>query len=122
MTRILSMLLMAGFAWGPPAPAPLRPGRTVEMEVTAYCLTGTTASGAHTRKGIVAADPRLLPLGSRVRVRGLGRGLDGTYDVEDTGRLIKGRELDLYMRDCDRAIEFGRQDARVTVLALGPSS
>jgi len=121
MTRIFSMLLMTGFAWGAPL-APLRSGRTVEMEVTAYCMTGTTASGVQTRPGIVAADPRVLPLGSRIRVRGLGPKLDGVYDVEDTGRAIKGRELDLFMRDCDAAIEFGRREARVTVLSLGSTS
>jgi 3D (Asp-Asp-Asp) domain-containing protein len=87
--------------------------------VTAYCDIGETASGAYTRRGIVAADPAVLPLGSRVRVQGLGRELDGSYDVEDTGREVKGRELDIFMRDCGEAKAFGRQRARVKVLRVG---
>ena len=98
-----------------------RPQRNAvfKVDVTAYCLVGETASGAYARRGIVAADPRVLPLGSRIRVQGLGRGLDGTYEVEDTGREIKGRELDIFMRDCGQAKAFGRRPARVRVLRVG---
>lgn len=98
-----------------------RPQRNAvfKVEVTAYCSQGETASGAYTRRGIVAADPNLLPLGTRVRVQGLGRGLDGIYEVEDTGREIKGRELDIFMRDCGRAKAFGRKPAQVKVLRVG---
>ena len=101
--------------------ADLRPPRKAafNVEVTAYCTVGETASGAYTRRGIVAADPRLLPLGTRIRVQGLGSPFDGIYDVEDTGRLIKGRELDLFMRDCRQAKVFGRQHARISVLRVG---
>lgn len=101
--------------------ADARPRRNAvfNVEVTAYCDVGETASGAYTRRGIAAADPRVLPLGTRVRVQGLGRKFDGTYDVEDTGREVKGRELDIFMHDCDRAREFGRQPARIRVLKVG---
>lgn len=87
--------------------------------MTAYCDVGETASGAHTRRGIVAADPNVLPLGSRIRVQGLGKAFDGTYDVEDTGREVKGRELDIFMRDCRQAKVFGRKPARVKILRVG---
>jgi 3D (Asp-Asp-Asp) domain-containing protein len=99
------------------AEAPLRRRATVEMAITAYCVEGETASGTETRRGIVAADPDVLPLGSRVRVRGLGRGLDRDYQVEDTGRAVQGREL--FMRDCTAAKKFGRRTATVRVLAVG---
>ena len=92
----------------------------LEMEVTAYCTQGQTASGAQTRRGVVAADPRVLPLGSRVRVDGLGRPHDRVYDVEDTGREIKGRELDVFMPDCQAARAFGRRTALVRILRRGP--
>ena len=89
------------------------------MEITAYCTKGETASGEQTRRGIVAADPKVLPLGSRVRVDGLGRPHDRVYDVEDTGREVKGRELDIFMHDCQAAKRFGRRTARVQVLRVG---
>jgi 3D (Asp-Asp-Asp) domain-containing protein len=89
------------------------------VQVTAYCDIGETASGAYTRRGIVAADPNVLPLGTQVQVRGLGRKFDGVYDVEDTGREVKGRELDIFMRDCGQAKVFGRKTARIKVLRVG---
>ena len=68
---------------------------------------------------MVAADPEVLPLGSRVRVQGLGRPHDRAYDVEDTGRAVQGRELDIFMHDCRAARVFGRKTARVQVLKVG---
>lgn len=96
-----------------------RRNAVMRVEATAYCDKGETASGEQTRKGIVAADPDVLPLGSRIRVDGLGRRLSRTYDVEDTGREVKGREIDIFMADCDAAKTFGRQTARVRVLRVG---
>ena len=51
------------------ADAPPRRNAVVQMEMTAYCTEGETASGEQTRRGIVAAYPEVLPLGSRVRSR-----------------------------------------------------
>ena len=105
--------------------AQLRRNSVVRVEATAYCIEGETASGAQTRKGIVAADPDVMPLGSRIRVDGLDdvdgleRVLSRTYDVEDTGRLIKGRIIDIFMHSCDDAKEFGRRTAMVRVLEVG---
>jgi 3D (Asp-Asp-Asp) domain-containing protein len=103
------------------APLDARPRQnaTFNVEVTAYCDVGQTASGAYTRRGIAAADPNVLPLGTRIRVQGLGKAFDGTYDVEDTGREVKGRELDIFMRDCRQAKVFGRKHARIRVLRVG---
>ena len=97
----------------------IRKNKVLRFEATAYCIEGETASGVQTRRGIVAADPDVLPIGSRIRVDGLGRRLSRTYDVEDTGRLVKGREIDIFMADCDAAREFGRQPARLRVLRVG---
>ena len=99
--------------------AQVRPRAVLKVEATAYCVQGETASGDQTRRGIVAADPRVIPLGSRIRVDGLGRRHSRTYDVEDTGREVKGREIDIFMADCDAAKVFGRQPARVRVLKVG---
>jgi 3D (Asp-Asp-Asp) domain-containing protein len=91
--------------------------KTVEMEATAYCISGETRSGTQTRPGIVAADPRVLPLGSVIRVQGLSR-YDGTYEVTDTGRAVKGRHIDIFIPNCTTAKRFGRQTARVRILNI----
>jgi 3D (Asp-Asp-Asp) domain-containing protein len=92
--------------------------RTLRMSATAHSIEGESASGAETRVGTVAADPRVLPLGSRIRVRGARR-YSGVYRVIDTGRAIKGNEIDIYMRSAAEAKKFGRQRVTVQVLEWG---
>lgn len=79
---------------------------------TAYVHRGKTASGIRTRHGLVAADPRVLPLGSRIRIHGAGQH-NGEYLVADTGGAIKGRRLDIWMPDRRDALRFGRRTVRV---------
>ena len=59
------------------------------MQATAYCQSGTTASGNQTRRGIVAADPRVLPLGTTIRIVAPVGGYSTTYRVEDTAARSK---------------------------------
>jgi 3D (Asp-Asp-Asp) domain-containing protein len=101
-----------------PAPPPVaRPEpRTHLYEATAYSIEGTTASGAQTREGTCAADPRVLPLGSRIRVHDAGK-YSGEYLVTDTGPGIKGREIDIYLANDAEAKRFGRRNVRVEVLS-----
>ena len=47
---------------------------------TAYCLTGTTATGLPVGPGIVAVDPTVIPLGTRMTIPGYGEGV-----AADTG-------------------------------------
>ena len=89
--------------------------RLLEFEATAYSITGTTASGARTRPGIVAADPSVLPLGSRIRVHGAGA-YSGVYIVMDTGPALNGREIDIFIPDGAEAKRFGRRRVQVEVL------
>ena len=98
---------------------PPTPGRTVRFSVTAYCKGETTAAGIRVRAGMAAADPKVLPLGSVIRLEGLPTAFEGIYTVLDTGPEVQGRELDLYMWSCYDALEFGRRPAAVTVLRLG---
>jgi hypothetical protein len=62
----------------------------------------------------------VLPLGSVEQLDGLTGEYDGTYTVQDTGRTVKGHEIDIFIPDCDRAKQFGRQDARVRVVRRAP--
>src|SRR5262249_6713783 len=76
----------------------LRAGQAISMTATAYCQDGKTKSGAKARSGIVAADPRVLPEGSVLRVEA-PRAYAGIYTVMDTGGAIDGRTLDIFMPD-----------------------
>jgi 3D (Asp-Asp-Asp) domain-containing protein len=78
---------------------------------TAYCLRGKTAMGHGVRRGIIAADPRVLRLGSRVVIN--GGGYNGTYLVSDTGSRIKGKKIDIWVSSCSEARRFGRRTVQV---------
>jgi 3D (Asp-Asp-Asp) domain-containing protein len=88
----------------------------VTFSATAYCKGKVTAAGTAPTKGTVAADPAVLPLGSRIRLTGLDARYDGDYVVLDTGAAVRGRRIDLYIRDCREATRFGHRTAAVTVL------
>jgi 3D (Asp-Asp-Asp) domain-containing protein len=96
-----------------------KPAAWIRMAATAYCDHGITDSGEQTRRGSVAADPRVIPLGSTIRVEGLQGAPDGAYVVLDTGRTIKGREIDVFIPRCAAARAFGRQSVRVKILKRG---
>jgi len=86
----------------------------VDFHATAYCLKGRTASGMHTRPGVIAADPSVLPLGTVVHLRA-GR-YTGTYTVMDTGGKIKGRLVDVYVPTYKEAVAFGRKQVKIKVI------
>ena len=89
-------------------------GNARSFRATAYCLKGITASGSRVRRGIVAADPRLLPLGTRIYVN--AGAYSGNYTVTDTGGVIKGNILDIWVPTCGEAVKFGRRSISVSVL------
>lgn len=91
-----------------PAPAP-RP-----FVATAYSLRGRTASGKAVTRGIIAADRKLLPLGTRVRLEA-GR-YSGEYMVADTGGAVRGRKIDIWVPNTSEAMRFGRKTVKLTVL------
>jgi 3D (Asp-Asp-Asp) domain-containing protein len=83
---------------------------------TAYSLRGRTASGQMVSKGIIAADPRFLPLGSRVRLQ--AGAYSGEYVVADTGSMVRGRRIDIWTPTAREAMRFGRRLVKLTVLSL----
>lgn len=87
------------------------------MEATAYLPTdgsghGITTSGLAARQGIVAVDPAVIPLGTRVYIPGYGLAL-----AADTGGMITGNRIDLCIEDHETAWNFGRRMVKVYVLA-----
>jgi 3D (Asp-Asp-Asp) domain-containing protein len=84
---------------------------------TAYSLRGRTASGQMVSKGVIAADPRYLPLGSRVRVE--AGAYSGEYLVADTGGSVRGRHIDIWTPSSREAMRFGKRKVKLTVLSLG---
>ena len=91
----------------------------MRMLATAYCDRGPTRSGVRAQHGVVAADIRRLPLGTRLQVVAPGESYAGVYTVLDTGSKISGRDLDIFMASCARARRFGKRPVQVRILAAG---
>ncbi len=84
-----------------------------EMIATAYTAScggcdGMTAIGRHAGHGIVAVDPRVIPLGTRLYIPGYGPAIAG-----DTGGAIVGHRIDLGFDTLRDAMLFGRRDVKV---------
>ncbi|HBW39157.1 3D domain-containing protein [Desulfosporosinus sp. BICA1-9] len=85
--------------------------RAYVMRATAYCIPGgTTATGAAVRTGIIAVDPRVIPLGKNVYVEGYG-----VARALDTGGAIRGNRIDLYMNSKEEALSWGVRSVLVYV-------
>ena len=96
---------VSGATSAPPAeaPGPPRPGGTMTVYATGYCLPGTTATGLPVGPGIVAVDPSVIPLGTRMTIPGYGEGV-----AADTGGAIRGPRIDVWIASCSEAAAFGR--------------
>jgi 3D (Asp-Asp-Asp) domain-containing protein len=81
-----------------------------------WCCRG--ASGLGTRRGTIAADPRILPYGTRVYIEGAGS-YNGEYLVTDAGTAIKGNKIDVWVPTLKEARRFGRKNVKLTVLSYG---
>lgn len=80
-------------------------------------LTKTGTSPVEGRT--IAVDPEVIPLGSRVYVSCESwPEVNGWYIAEDTGGVIKGNIIDVYMQDYDTCIQFGRRQVVVRVLGV----
>jgi len=91
------------------------------VEATAYSpydagMSGTTATGINIRKNpnmkMIAVDPNIIPLGSKVWVEGYGVAIAG-----DTGGAIKGRRIDILMPTKDDCFDFGRRTVKIRIIS-----
>lgn len=92
-------------------------GEPKTFQATAYALKGRTRMGTEVRRGVIAADPRVLPLGSIVQLRA-GK-YSGVYTVHDTGGRIKGNIIDVWVPNNREARQFGRRKIQLHVLRMG---
>jgi 3D (Asp-Asp-Asp) domain-containing protein len=82
----------------------------LKVDAVAYSLPGKTALGIPVRRGVVAVDPTLIPLGTKLHVPGYGRGI-----AADVGHAIKGRIIDLWFPTRTMAQKWGRRTVTITV-------
>jgi 3D (Asp-Asp-Asp) domain-containing protein len=83
-----------------------------------YNLCCRGSSGMGVRRGTIAADPKILPYGTRVHMTGAGA-YDGEYLVTDAGTAIKGNKIDVWVPTIHEARRFGRRNVKLTVLSYG---
>lgn len=105
-------LLAGAIGTGSASGAPTREARSYRLTVdaVAYHLPGRTALGISVRKGVVAVDPTLIPLGTPLHVPGYGKSI-----AADVGTAIKGRIIDLWMPTDAAARKWGRRTVTITV-------
>ncbi|MDI6605317.1 MAG: G5 domain-containing protein [Thermoanaerobacteraceae bacterium] len=83
------------------------------MVATAYDYsTGSiTATGAWVRRGIVAVDPNVIPIGTRLYIEGYGPAV-----AADTGGAIKGNIIDVFFPSSEESCNWGRRTVNVYIL------
>ncbi len=103
-----------------PAAASTQSGKTMTVSATAYTAycagcSGTTATGIDLRSNpnqkVIAVDPSVIPLGSKVWVEGYGEAIAG-----DTGGAIKGNKIDVFIPSQGAALDWGRKNITIKVL------
>jgi 3D (Asp-Asp-Asp) domain-containing protein len=94
-----------------PAPAPPSSGtRQLVVSATCYILPGRTATGMPVGRGVVAVDPSVIPLGSRLYVPGYGNGV-----AADIGGGIRGNTIDLWYPTYAECAAWGRRTVTITI-------
>ena len=109
----------------------LRYKKVIDMQATAYCASyedtgkrpgdpyfGITATGRKAERGVVAVDPKVIPLGTRLYIESLGNIEDYGYAIAaDTGGAIKGNKIDLFYETKSEVNNWGRRKVRVYILS-----
>jgi peptidoglycan DL-endopeptidase CwlO len=93
-----------------PTPPPASGATTITVTATAYTLQGHTATGAPVGYGVVAVDPSVIPLGTRMTIPGYGEGV-----AADTGGAIQGAVIDLWFPTAADAASWGRRTVTITL-------
>lgn len=94
----------------PPRPIGAAGGRTLTVSSTGYSLPGHTATGLPVGWGVIAVDPSVIPLGTRLTIPGYGEAV-----AADTGSAVRGAEIDLWFPTLAQARAWGRRTVTVTL-------
>ena len=98
-------------ATSPTAPAtPATGGQELTVTATGYSLPGRTATGMPVGWGVVAVDPSVIPLGTRMSIPGYGEGV-----AADTGGAVHGAMIDLWFPTPAQALAWGRRTVTITL-------
>ncbi|MGZ4282050.1 MAG: 3D domain-containing protein [Gaiellaceae bacterium] len=89
---------------------PAGEGASLTVSATGYSLHGHTATGAPVGWGVVAVDPSVIPLGTRMSIPGYGSGI-----AADTGGAIVGNRIDLWFPTVAQAEAWGRRTVTITL-------
>jgi 3D (Asp-Asp-Asp) domain-containing protein len=100
----------SGGAASPPAQVPAGPGTQMTVLATGYALQGTTATGIETGWGVIAVDPSVIPLGTRMTVPGYGEGV-----AADTGGGVRGLVIDVWFPTRAQALAWGQRTVTITL-------
>jgi 3D (Asp-Asp-Asp) domain-containing protein len=89
---------------------PIDRGGTMTVTATGYSMRGRTSTGAPVGWGVVAVDPSVIPLGTRMTIPGYGEGF-----AADTGSAIRGATIDLWFPTLAQARAWGRRTVTITL-------
>jgi 3D (Asp-Asp-Asp) domain-containing protein len=92
------------------APSVAEGARTLTVSATGYSMPGRTATGLPVGFGIVAVDPAVIPLGTRISIPGYGEGV-----AADTGGAVRGLTIDLWFPTLAAALAWGRRTVTITL-------
>jgi 3D (Asp-Asp-Asp) domain-containing protein/septal ring factor EnvC (AmiA/AmiB activator) len=92
-----------------PAP-PAEDGTTMTVVATGYALPGRTATGLTVGWGVVAVDPNVIPLGTRMTIPGYGEGV-----AADIGAAVRGPTIDLWFPTRAQALAWGTRTVTITI-------
>ena len=95
---------------GTPAPTTTAAPGTVTVTASGYSLAGTTSTGLPVGWGVVAVDPAMIPLGTRLSIPGYGEGV-----AADTGSAVRGATVDLWFPTPAEAMAWGRRVVTITL-------
>jgi 3D (Asp-Asp-Asp) domain-containing protein len=91
-------------------PSVVAAGSTITVTATGYSLPGRTSSGLPVGPGIVAVDPAVIPLGTRLTIPGYGEGV-----AADTGSAVSGYTIDLWFPTLADALAWGKRTVTITL-------
>ena len=111
-TTIAPLPASDGYADSRPETAPpvIEDGMQLTVLATGYAIRGRTATGIPTVWGVVAVDPSVIPLGTRMTIPGYGEGV-----AADTGGSVRGNAIDLWFPTTAQALAWGRRTVTITL-------